>query len=164
MAHNHHEHHHGHKHLHAHGGLKGQVILIIVTILLFIGAVLIEKNCNLPTWQLLLVYLVPYLLVGYHTLAEAAEGILGGDIFNEHFLMSIATIGALCIGFFPGAETEFPEAVFVMLLFQIGELFENYAEGKSRGSISHLPRQTLPPSPAWPLPQRYPARRPAPRR
>ena len=63
MAHNHHEHHHGHKHLHAHGGLKGQVILIIVTILLFIGAVLIEKNCNLPTWQLLLVYLVPYLLV-----------------------------------------------------------------------------------------------------
>ena len=138
MAHNHHEHHHGHKHLHAHGGLKGQVILIIVTILLFIGAVLIEKNCNLPTWQLLLVYLVPYLLVGYHTLAEAAEGILGGDIFNEHFLMSIATIGALCIGFFPGAETEFPEAVFVMLFFQIGELFENYAEGKSRGSISHL--------------------------
>ena len=131
MAHNHHEHHHGHKHLHAHGGLKGQVILIIVTILLFIGAVLIEKNCNLPTWQLLLVYLVPYLLVGYHTLAEAAEGILGGDIFNEHFLMSIATIGALCIGFFP-------EAVFVMLFFQIGELFENYAEGKSRGSISHL--------------------------
>ena len=138
MAHNHHEHHHGHKHLHAHGGLKGQVILIIVTILLFIGAVLIEKNCNLPTWQLLLVYLVPYLLVGYHTLAEAAEGILGGDIFNEHFLMSIATIGALCIGFLPGAETEFPEAVFVMLFFQIGELFENYAEGKSRDSISHL--------------------------
>lgn len=138
MAHNHREHHHGHKHLHAHGGLKGQVILIIVTILLFIGAVLIEKNCNLPTWQLLLVYLVPYLLVGYHTLAEAAEGILGGDIFNEHFLMSIATIGALCIGFLPGAETEFPEAVFVMLFFQIGELFESYAEGKSRDSISHL--------------------------
>ena len=138
MAHNHHEHHHGHKHLHAHGGLKGPVILIIVTILLFIGAVLIEKSCNLPTWQLLLVYLVPYLFVGYHTLAEAAEGILGGDIFNEHFLMSIATIGALCIGFLPGAETEFPEAVFVMLFFQIGELFESYAEGKSRDSISHL--------------------------
>ena len=71
MAHNHHEHHHGH----AHGGLKGQIILIIVTILLFIGAVLIEKNCNLSTWQLLLVYLVPYLLIGHHTLVEAAEGI-----------------------------------------------------------------------------------------
>ena len=61
-----------------------------------------------------------------------------GDIFNEHFLMSIATIGALCIGFLPGAETEFPEAVFVMLFFQVGELFEGYAEGKSRDSIAHL--------------------------
>ena len=61
-----------------------------------------------------------------------------GEMFNEHFLMSVATIGALCIGFLPGAETEFPEAVFVMLFFQIGELFEGYAEGKSRDSIAHL--------------------------
>ena len=61
-----------------------------------------------------------------------------GEAFNEHFLMSIATIGALCIGFLPGAETEFPEAVFVMLFFQVGELFEGYAEGKSRDSIAHL--------------------------
>ena len=59
-------------------------------------------------------------------------------MFNEHFLMSVATIGALCIGFLPGAETEFPEAVFVMLFFQVGELFEGYAEGKSRDSIAHL--------------------------
>jgi Cd2+/Zn2+-exporting ATPase len=59
-------------------------------------------------------------------------------MFNEHFLMSVATIGALCIGFLPGAETEFPEAVFVMLFFQVGELFEAYAEGKSRDSIAHL--------------------------
>ena len=59
-------------------------------------------------------------------------------MFNEDFLMSVATIGALCIGFLPGAETEFPEAVFVMLFFQVGELFEGYAEGKSRESISHL--------------------------
>ena len=57
---------------------------------------------------------------------------------DEHFLMSVATIGALAIGFLPGAETEFPEAVFVMLFFQVGELFEGYAEGKSRDSISHL--------------------------
>ena len=61
-----------------------------------------------------------------------------GDAFNEHFLMSVATIGALWIGFLPGAETEFPEAVFVMLFFQVGELFEGYAEGKSRDSIAHL--------------------------
>ena len=59
-------------------------------------------------------------------------------MFNEHFLMSVATIGALCIGFLPGAESEFPEAVFVMLFFQVGELFEGYAEGKSRDSIAHL--------------------------
>ena len=106
--------------------------------MLLIAAVIIEKNCQLPTWQLLLVYLVPYLLVGHGTLREAAEGIAHGDAFNEHFLMSVATIGALCIGFLPGAETEFPEAVFVMLFFQIGELFEGYAEGKSRESIAHL--------------------------
>lgn len=82
--------------------------------------------------------MVPYLLAGYATLKEAVEGIARGDLFNENFLMALATVGALCIGFFPGADTEFPEAVFVMLFFQIGELFEGYAEGKSRDSISHL--------------------------
>ena len=101
-------------------------------------AYFIEQRLTLPTWQLLLVYLVPYLLIGYETLREAWEGITKGDMFNEHFLMSVATIGALCIGFLPGAETEFPEAVFVMLFFQVGELFEGYAEGKSRDSIAHL--------------------------
>lgn len=99
---------------------------------------MVEKNCALSVWQLLLIYMVPYLLAGYATLKEAAEGIARGDLFNENFLMALATVGALCIGFFPGADTEFPEAVFVMLFFQIGELFEGYAEGKSRDSISHL--------------------------
>ena len=113
-------------------------MLIGITVVLLIAAVLIERNLNLSTWQLLLVYLVPYLLIGHETLHEAWEGITHGDAFNEHFLMSVATIGALCIGFLPGAETEFPEAVFVMLFFQVGELFEGYAEGKSRESISHL--------------------------
>ena len=101
-------------------------------------AVVIEKRCSLPTWQLLLVYLVPYLLVGFETLKEAAEGLLHGEPLNENFLMTVATIGALAIGFMPGAETQFPEAVFVMLFFQVGELFEGYAEGKSRKSIAHL--------------------------
>lgn len=131
-------HHSGHGHEHHHDSMRRQIALIAVTALLLCGAVLIEKNCSLPMWQLLLVYLVPYLLVGHDTLKEAGEGILRGDVFNEHFLMSVATAGALCIGFLPGAETEFPEAVFVMLFFQIGELFEGYAEGKSRDSISHL--------------------------
>ena len=89
-------------------------------------------------WQLLLVYLIPYIIIGHDTLKEAVEGLAHGNPFNEHFLMSVATIGALCIGFLPGAETQFPEAVFVMLFFQVGELFEGYAEGKSRDSIAHL--------------------------
>ena len=118
--------------------MRGKIWLLVITALLLVAAVLIEKNCGLETWQLLLVYLVPYLLVGRETLGEAWEGIMRGDVFNEHFLMSVATIGALCVGFMPGAETEFPEAVFVMLFFQVGELFEGYAEGKSRDSIKHL--------------------------
>lgn len=139
----HHEHHehHGcgcHHHHHEEGSLKSKLYLIGVTIILLIVAVFIEKHYDLATWQLLLVYLIPYLLIGHETLGEASEGIAKGDMFNEHFLMVIATIGALCIGFFPGSETEFPEAVFVMLFFQVGELFEGYAEGKSRDSISHL--------------------------
>lgn len=130
--------HHHHHHHHEEGSLKSKLYLIGVTIILLIIAVFIEKHYDLAIWQLLLVYLIPYLLIGHETLGEAAEGIAKGDMFNEHFLMAIATIGALCIGFFPGAETEFPEAVFVMLFFQVGELFEGYAEGKSRDSISHL--------------------------
>ena len=118
--------------------MKRKITLISVTTVLLVCAVCIEKFCHLPVWQLLVIYLVPYLLIGFGTLKEAAEGIIDGDLFNEDFLMSVATIGALCIGFLPGAETEFPEAVFVMLFFQIGELFEEYAEGKSRDSISHL--------------------------
>ena len=130
--------HHHHHHHHEEESLKSKLSLIGVTIILLIIAVFIEKHYDLSTWQLLLVYLIPYLLIGHETLGEAAEGIAKGDMFNEHFLMAIATIGALCIGFFPGSETEFPEAVFVMLFFQVGELFEGYAEGKSRDSISHL--------------------------
>ncbi len=130
--------HHEHQHEHHEHSLKGQLLLIIVTAVLLGGAVLVEKTCNLETWQLLLVYLIPYIIIGHDTLKEAAEGLARGDAFNEHFLMAVATIGALCIGFLPGAETEFPEAVFVMLFFQVGELFEGYAEGQSRRSIAHL--------------------------
>ena len=118
--------------------MRRRIIIIAVTAVLLAGAVIIEKHCALPTWQLLLVYLIPYLLVGAPTLKEAAEGIAHGDVFNENFLMTVATLGALCIGFLPGAETEFPEAVFVMLFFAVGEMFETYAEGRSRDSISHL--------------------------
>ena len=140
-AHEHHHDHEGHEHHHEHS-LKKQLWLIIVTVVLLIVAVLIEHriivNCQLSIVNLLLIYLVPYLLIGHETLHEAWEGIIHGEAFNEHFLMSVATIGALLIGFLPGAETQYPEAVFVMLFFQVGELFEGYAEGKSRDSIAHL--------------------------
>lgn len=137
-GHSHHHEHEHHHHEHGDGGLRGKLLLIAATVFLLIGAVIVEHNTSLATWQLLLVYLVPYLLIGHDTLGEALEGIAKGDMFNEDFLMSVATIGALCIGFLPGAETQFPEAVFVMLFFQVGELFEGYAEGRSRESISHL--------------------------
>ena len=106
--------------------------------LLLAAAVIVEKRCNLATWQLLLVFLVPYLVAGFDTLKEAAEGLSHGEALDENFLMSIATIGALCIGFLPEAEPQFAEGVFVMLFFQIGELFETIAEGRSRRSIAHL--------------------------
>jgi Zn2+/Cd2+-exporting ATPase len=118
--------------------MKSKILKIALASVLLIAAVVVEHTTNLPTWQLLIIYLVPYLVVGYEVIAEAAEGLLHGEAFNEDFLMCVATIGALCIGFLPGAETEFPEAVFVMLFFQVGELFEDYAEGNSRKSIAQL--------------------------
>ncbi|MCK9156660.1 MAG: cadmium-translocating P-type ATPase [Paludibacteraceae bacterium] len=111
---------------------------IIASSVLLVVAVLIEHSFNLPMWQLLLVYLVPYLIAGYDVLIEAAEDLSHGEALDEDFLMSLATVGALAIGFMPGAENQFPEAVFVMLFFQVGELFEEIAEGRSRKSISKL--------------------------
>lgn len=111
---------------------------IIAAAVLLVVAVLIVHNLELPVWQQLLIFLVPYLVAGYDVLGEALEGIMEREPFNEDLLMSIATLGALFIGFLPGAATEFPEAVFVMLFFQVGELFEHYAEDRSRKSIAEL--------------------------
>ena len=142
----HHEHEHGHEeheghHHHHHdeeeeGGSR--LLKIGIASILLVAAVLIEKNTAWERWQYLLLFLVPYLVVGWDTLKEAAEGILHGEALSEDFLMSVATLGALGIGFLPGAQTQFPEAVFVMLFFQVGEWFEELAEGRSRCSISHL--------------------------
>src|SRR5574344_1897446 len=118
--------------------MNRKLIRIITAGILLAGASIIEHTMDLPVWQLLLIYLVPYLLIGYDVIGEAVEGILEKNPFNEDFLMCVATIGALSIGFLPGAETEFAEAVFVMLFFQVGELFEDYAEDRSRDSISKM--------------------------
>ncbi len=132
-----HEHHHEHRHEHG-SSTRGAIIRIVLAAVLLGVAVVVERTMELPTWQLLLVYLVPYLIVGIGTIREAVEGMGEGDIFNENLLMCLATVGALAIGFLPNAETEFPEAVFVMLFFHVGELFEGYAQGKSRESIAKL--------------------------
>lgn len=102
------------------------------------AAAIIGHSVQLPVWQMLLIYLVPYLVVGYDVVGEAFEGICHGEVFDEDFLMFVATVGAMCIGFLPGAEPQFAEAVFVMLFFQVGELFEHYAEHRSRRSIRAL--------------------------
>ena len=128
MAHEHHE----------KNDVKSRIRAIIITAVLLTGAVIVEHTLDLSTWQLLLVYLIPYLYIGHGTIMEAVDGVAEGDVFNEDFLMAVATIGALSIGFLPGSEPAFTEAVFVMLFFQVGELFELYAEGQSRKSISHL--------------------------
>ena len=118
--------------------MKKKVIRIILTSVLLLLAWIVERNCNLPTWQMLVVYLIPYLLISYDVLGEAVEGIMGGNPFDENFLMSVATIGAFVVGFLPNGEPQFLEGVFVMLFFQVGELFEHYAEDKTRDSISDL--------------------------
>lgn len=115
-----------------------KLLRIVLSALLLAGAWMTESHLQLPLWQTLLLYLVPYLVIGYDVLWEAVEGLMEGDPFDEDFLMAIATIGALLIGFLPGAEPQFPEAVFVMLFFQVGELFEHYAEHRSRASIAKL--------------------------
>lgn len=118
--------------------MNKKLFKIILTVVLLFIAWLIEKNTSLALWQLLIVYLVPYLLIAYPVLGEAIEGIMDKDPFDENLLMSIATIGALVIGFLPNAEPQFIEAVFVMLFFQIGEYFEDYAEDKARDSITDM--------------------------
>ena len=130
-----HEHHH-HEEEEEEG--RGRIIKIISASVLLIAASIIEHKTAWADWQYLLLFLVPYLIVGWETLKEAAEALFEGEPMSEDFLMSIATIGALAIGFMPGAETQFAEAVFVMLFFQIGEAFEEVAEGRSRKSIEHL--------------------------
>ncbi len=130
-----HEHEHRHEHGcscgcgHDHGeaGTKAQVIKLVVSAVLLVAAYLLPLE---GVWRLA-AFLLPYLIVGYEVLWEAASNIIHGEVFDEAFLMALATIGAFCIG-------EYPEAVFVMIFFQVGELFEGIAVGRSRRSIEKL--------------------------
>lgn len=118
---------------------KQKLIQIIAASILLIAAVLVTKAFpDLAMWQKLLIFLIPYAAAGFDVLKEAIEHIGEGEVFDEDFLMCIATIGALLIGFVPGGKEQFAEAVFVMLFFQVGELFEGIAEGNSERAISQL--------------------------
>ncbi|MBO5912549.1 MAG: cadmium-translocating P-type ATPase [Clostridia bacterium] len=113
---------------------------IIISAVLLIVAFLLDRFLlkDKSLWLTLAVYLIPYLVIGYDVLKKAALNVLHGQVFDENFLMAIATVGAVCIGFFPDAEPQYTEAVFVMLFYQTGELFQSIAVGKSRRSIAAL--------------------------
>ncbi len=117
---------------------RAKSVRIALAAVLLAAAYIVDAKTALPLWGSLLLYLVPYFTAGVDVLLEAVEKICRGELFDEDFLMSIATLGALAIGFLPGAQPQFAEAVFVMLFFQIGELFESIAAGKSRRSIAQL--------------------------
>ncbi len=111
---------------------KTMLFRIIIGAVLLIAAVLVPYD---GPWRFLL-FLPAYFTVGWDVLWRAVRNIAHGQVFDENFLMALATVGAFCTGFF--GEGEYPEAVFVMLFYQVGELFQGYAVGKSRRSISSL--------------------------
>ncbi len=119
---------------------KRTLYRIIAAAVTLVAALIAEKLWlyKLPLWVSLLVYLVPYLIIGHDVLLKSVRGLSKGQLFDENFLMAIATVGAMAIGFVPGGEAQFNEAVFVMLFYQVGELFQSIAVGKSRRSISEL--------------------------
>ncbi|MBR7091702.1 MAG: heavy metal translocating P-type ATPase, partial [Clostridia bacterium] len=100
------------------------LIRIAAAALLLAAALAADYLLTWPMWGRLLLFLPAYLVAGGDVLREAAEGLLHGEWLDENFLMSVATLGALTVGFLPGGEPSFAEAVLVMLLFQVGEWLE----------------------------------------
>ena len=121
--------------------------IILAAVLLVLCRILIgghshfgesHGHIHAPEWVAALCYLVPYFIIGYDILWKAVRGIFHGQVFDENFLMAVATVGVLSIGLFPDHEPEYMEAVMVMLLYQTGELFQSIAVGKSRSAIASL--------------------------
>ena len=110
---------------------KKVLVRIIVALVLLAGVILLDKLALLPQWAMIVLYLVPYFVIGYDILWKAFKGIKNRQVFDENFLMAVATVGALCL-------QEFKEGVAVMLFYQIGELFQSVAVGKSRKNIAAL--------------------------
>ena len=110
---------------------KKVLVRMIVALLLLAGVILLDKLALLPQWAMIVLYLVPYFVIGYDILWKALKGIKNRQVFDENFLMAVATVGALCL-------QDFKEGVAVMLFYQIGELFQSVAVGKSRKNIAAL--------------------------
>ncbi len=110
---------------------KKVLVRIIVALVLLAGVILLDKLTLLPQWAMIVLYLVPYFVIGYDILWKALKGIKNRQVFDENFLMAVATVGALCL-------QDFKEGVAVMLFYQIGELFQSVAVGKSRKNIAAL--------------------------
>ena len=110
---------------------KKVLVRIIAALVLLAGVILLDKLALLPQWAMIVLYLVPYFVIGYDILWKALKGIKNRQVFDENFLMAVATVGALCL-------QEFKEGVAVMLFYQIGELFQSVAVGKSRKNIAAL--------------------------
>lgn len=110
---------------------KKVLVRIIVALVLLAGVILLDKLALLPQWAMIVLYLVPYFVIGYDILWKALKGIKNRQVFDENFLMAVATVGALCL-------QDFKEGVAVMLFYQIGELFQSVAVGKSRKNIAAL--------------------------
>jgi len=110
---------------------KKVLVRIIAALMLLAGVILLDKLASLPQWAMIVLYLVPYFVIGYDILWKALKGIKNRQVFDENFLMAVATVGALCL-------QEFKEGVAVMLFYQIGELFQSVAVGKSRKNIAAL--------------------------
>ena len=117
---------------------KVKIARIVCSAVLLGIAYAVEHAFDLQLWQALLLYLLPYTVAGYDVVLEAWESITEGECFNEDLLMTIATVGALLIGFVPNGSPMFDEAVFVMLFFQVGEVFEHLASDNSKKSIAKL--------------------------
>ena len=109
---------------------------IIITVVLMVAIVIVEHFFPLNRFIWFGIYMIPYFVIGYDILRKAFKGILNRQVFDENFLMAIATVGALALGLYK--DGDYKEAVAVMLFYQIGELFQSYAVGKSRRNISEL--------------------------
>lgn len=116
---------------------KKSLYRILLATLVFIVVFIIVKVSRANLVLQAFLYAIPFLMAGYDVLKKAVLKISQGKVFSEHFLMSLATLGAFALSFMTG-ESEFAEAVFVMIFYQVGEFFEHIAEGSSEKSISEL--------------------------